>query len=126
MNLFNYRRRLSHVVHVGNTPLGGPEPIRVQSMNTTSTMDTQASVAQVLRIARAGGEYVRLTTQGTREAENMRAINAGVREAGCNVPLVADVHFNPAVAEVAARYCEKVRINPGNYVDAARKFRHIE
>ena len=126
MNLFNYRRRLSHVVHVGDTPLGGPEPIRVQSMNTTSTMDTQASVAQVLRIARAGGEYVRLTTQGTREAENMRAINAGVREAGCNVPLVADVHFNPAVAEVAARYCEKVRINPGNYVDAARKFRHIE
>ena len=126
MNLFNYRRRLSHVVHIGNTPLGGPEPIRVQSMNNTSTMDTQASVAQVLRIAQAGGEYVRLTTQGTREAENMRAINAGVREAGCNVPLVADVHFNPNVADVAARYCEKVRINPGNYVDAARKFKHIE
>lgn len=106
--------------------MGGPEPIRVQSMTNTSTMDTEASVQQVLRIAEAGGEYVRLTTQGTREAENMREINAGVRLAGCNVPLVADVHFNPKVAEVAACYCEKVRINPGNYVDAARQFKHLE
>ena len=126
MNLFNYRRRLSHIVRIGGTPLGGPEPIRVQSMTNTSTMDTEASVQQVLRIAEAGGEYVRLTTQGTREAENMREINAGVRQAGCNVPLVADVHFNPKVAEVAACYCEKVRINPGNYVDAARQFKHLE
>ncbi len=126
MNLFNYRRRLSHVIQVGATPMGGPEPIRVQSMTNTSTMDTEASVQQVLRIAEAGGEYVRLTTQGTREAENMRQINAGVRQAGCNVPLVADVHFNPRVAEVAALYCEKVRINPGNYVDAARQFKHLE
>ena len=126
MNLFNYRRRLSHIVRIGGTPLGGPEPIRVQSMTNTSTMDTEASVQQVLRIAEEGGEYVRLTTQGTREAENMREINAGVRLAGCNVPLVADVHFNPKVAEVAACYCEKVRINPGNYVDAARQFKHLE
>lgn len=126
MNLFNYRRRLSHIVRIGGTPLGGPEPIRVQSMTNTSTMDTEASVQQVLRIAEAGGEYVRLTTQGTREAENMREINAEVRLAGCNVPLVADVHFNPKVAEVAACYCEKVRINPGNYVDAARQFKHLE
>ncbi len=126
MNLFNYRRRLSHVIRVGATPMGGPEPIRVQSMTNTSTMDTEASVQQVLRIAEAGGEYVRLTTQGTREAENMRLINSGVRQAGCNVPLVADVHFNPRVAEVAALYCEKVRINPGNYVDAARQFKHLE
>ncbi len=126
MNLFNYRRRLSHVIQVGGTPMGGPEPIRVQSMTNTSTMDTEASVQQVLRIAQAGGEYVRLTTQGTREAENMRQINSGVRQAGCNVPLVADVHFNPRVADVAALYCEKVRINPGNYVDAARQFKHLE
>lgn len=117
---------MSHIVRIGGTPLGGPEPIRVQSMTNTSTMDTEASVQQVLRIAEAGGEYVRLTTQGTREAENMREINAGVRLAGCNVPLVADVHFNPKVAEVAACYCEKVRINPGNYVDAARQFKHLE
>lgn len=126
MNLFNYRRRFSHIVRIGDTPLGGFHPIRVQSMTTTNTMDTEASVSQALRIAEAGGEYVRLTTQGIREAENMRLINAGVRAAGCNVPLVADVHFNPNVAEVAARYCEKVRINPGNYVDTARQFRQIE
>lgn len=126
MNLFNYRRRFSHIVQVGDTPMGGFHPIRVQSMCTTSTMDTEASVQQTLRIAKAGGEYVRLTTQGTREAENMQAINAGVRAAGCDVPLVADVHFNANVADVAARYCEKVRINPGNYVDTARQFRRLE
>ncbi len=126
MNLFNYRRRYSHIIQVGNVPMGGYHPIRVQSMCNTSTMDTEGSVAQTLRIAEAGGEYVRLTTQGTREAENMRLINQGVREAGCQVPLVADVHFNPRVADVAALYCEKVRINPGNYVDAARQFKHLE
>ena len=106
--------------------MGGNMPIRVQSMTNTVTMDTEACVQQVLRIAEAGGEYVRLTTQGVREAENMRLINAGVREAGCMVPLVADVHFNPRVADVAALYCEKVRINPGNYVDAARQFKQLE
>jgi (E)-4-hydroxy-3-methylbut-2-enyl-diphosphate synthase len=89
-------------------------------------MDTEASVAQILRIAEAGGELVRLTTQGTREAENMSAIHDAVRLAGCEVPLVADVHFNPNVADVAAKYCEKVRINPGNYVDAARQFKQLE
>ncbi len=106
--------------------MGGFHPIRVQSMANTSTMDTSASVAQALRIANAGGEYIRFTTQGVREAENMRWINAGLRAAGCNVPLVADVHFNPYVADTAALYCEKVRINPGNYVDVARKFRYME
>ena len=126
MDLFNYRRRETVEVHVGATPLGGANPVRLQSMTNTSTMDTAASVAQVLRIARAGGEYVRLTTQGVREAENLREINAGVRAAGCMVPLVADVHFNPRVADVAALYAEKVRINPGNYVDAARTFKHLE
>ena len=95
-------------------------------MTNTSTMDTEASVAQILRIAEAGGELVRLTTQGTREAENMDVISQAVRQAGCSVPLVADVHFNPNVADVAAHYCEKVRINPGNYVDAARQFKQLE
>lgn len=126
MNLFDYQRRETSEVQIGGTPLGGANPIRVQSMTNTSTMDTEGCVAQTLRIARAGGEYVRLTTQGVREAENMRHINIGVREAGCMVPLVADVHFNPKVAEVAALYAEKVRVNPGNYVDAARTFKHIE
>ncbi|MCF0199327.1 MAG: flavodoxin-dependent (E)-4-hydroxy-3-methylbut-2-enyl-diphosphate synthase, partial [Bacteroidaceae bacterium] len=120
------KRRATHAVKVGLTYIGGDNPIRVQSMNTTSTMDTDCSVAQVLRIAEAGGELVRLTTQGTREAENMKAISDGVRAAGCQVPLVADVHFNPRVAEMAALYCEKVRINPGNYVDAARQFKQLD
>lgn len=126
MNLFDYRRRETGEVQIGGTPLGGNHPIRVQSMTNTSTMDTEACVAQTLRIAEAGGDYVRLTTQGGREAENLRNINAGVRAAGCAVPLVADVHFNPKVADVAALYAEKVRINPGNYVDAARTFKHLE
>ena len=121
-----YVRRKSHEIHVGNISIGGDNPIRVQSMTNTNTMDTEASVAQILRIAEAGGELVRLTTQGTREAENMSAIHDAVRLAGCEVPLVADVHFNPNVADVAAKYCEKVRINPGNYVDAARQFKQLE
>ncbi len=120
------RRRFTHEVRVGNIGIGGQNPVRVQSMCTTSTMDTDGCVQQILAIARAGGELVRLTTQGVREAENMRIIRERVRAAGCDVPLVADVHFNPAVADVAARYCEKVRINPGNYVDAARKFKNLE
>ncbi len=121
-----YARRKSHEITVGNIRLGGENPIRVQSMTNTSTMDTEASVAQILHIAEAGGELVRLTTQGTREAENMELISQAVRQAGSSVPLVADVHFNPNVADVAARYCEKVRINPGNYVDAARQFKQLE
>ena len=121
-----YTRRKSHEIKVGNICIGGNNPIRVQSMTNTSTMDTEASVAQILRIAEAGGELVRLTTQGTREAENMALISKAVRESGSSVPLVADVHFNPNVADVAALYCEKVRINPGNYVDAARQFKQLE
>ena len=125
-DLFNYHRRRTREVNIGGTPLGAEHPVRVQSMTNTVTLDTEACVAQTLRIAAAGGEYVRLTTQGVREAENLKEINAGVRAAGCTVPLVADVHFNPRVADVAALYAEKVRINPGNYVDAARTFKHLE
>lgn len=106
--------------------MGGGNPIRVQSMTTTPTTDTEACVAQAERIIKAGGEYVRLTTQGVREAENLKNINARLREDGYMTPLVADVHFNPHVAEVAALYAEKVRINPGNYVDPARTFKHLE
>jgi len=95
-------------------------------MNNTSTLDIPGSVAQALRIAEAGGELVRLTTQGVREAANMAEIRKGLDEAGCHVPLVADVHFNPNAAFMAATTCEKVRINPGNFVDAARTFRKLE
>ena len=126
MDYFNYSRRPASVVHVGGVPLGGNFPVRVQSMANVSTMDTEACVGQALRIVAAGGEYVRFTTQGVREAENLKSINAALRAAGCMVPLVADVHFNPKVAEVAASYAEKVRINPGNYVDPARTFKQLE
>lgn len=126
MDLFNYSRRETSVVNIGATPLGGDNPIRIQSMTNTATQDTDACVAQAKRIADAGGEYVRLTTQGVKEAENLRNINAALRRDGYMTPLVADVHFNPRVADVAALYAEKVRINPGNYVDAARTFKHLE
>lgn len=120
--LFNYHRRETTVVHVGRLDMGGDNPVRIQSMTTTSTDDTEGSVAQAERIIKAGGELVRLTTQGIKEAENMKNISAGIRKDGFSTPLVADVHFNPNVADVAALYCEGVRINPGNYVDPARRF----
>ena len=121
-----YNRRKSVSVRVGNTAIGGDNPIRLQSMTTTATMDTEGCIEQAIRIIDAGGELVRMTTQGTREAENMRLIREGLTARGYNTPLVADVHFNPAVADVAAQYVEKVRINPGNYVDPARTFKHLE
>ena len=119
-DLFQYNRRQTTEVNVGSIRMGSNNPIRIQSMATTNTNDTEASVQQAIRIIQAGGELVRFTTQGTREAENMRNINAGIRERGFLTPIVADVHFNANVADVAARYAEKVRINPGNYVDPAR------
>ena len=106
--------------------IGGDAPIRIQSMTTTNTNDTEACVEQAEKIIKAGGELVRLTTQGRREAENLKNINARLRTDGFNTPLVADVHFNANVADVAALYAEKVRVNPGNYVDPARVFKKIE
>lgn len=126
MDYFNYSRREANEVYVGATPMGGANPIRIQSMTNTVTMDTEACIEQAKRIIDAGGEYVRLTTQGVREAENLKNINIGLRSQGYNTPLVADVHFNPNVADVAALYAEKVRINPGNYVDPARTFKSLE
>lgn len=125
-DLFNYRRRSSSPVQVGDLQIGGDAPIRIQSMTTTNTNDTEACVEQAERIIKAGGELVRLTTQGRREAENLKNINARLRTDGFNTPLVADVHFNANVADVAALYAEKVRVNPGNYVDPARVFKKIE
>ena len=119
-------RRISSVAHVGNIAIGGNNPIRIQSMATTDTNDTEGSVAQAKRIIDAGGELVRFTTQGIREAENMKNISARLKADGYNTPLVADVHFTAHTADVAAQYCEKVRINPGNYVDPGRTFKHLE
>ncbi|MGN0187622.1 MAG: (E)-4-hydroxy-3-methylbut-2-enyl-diphosphate synthase [Paludibacteraceae bacterium] len=115
-SLFNYERRRACTVRVGQVELGGDAPIRVQSMANTDTNDVEQSVAQAERIAAAGGELVRFTTQGVREAQSLGNIHQVLREAGYRVPLVADVHFNPHVAEVAAALVEKVRINPGNFV----------
>lgn len=119
-------RRISSVTHVGNIAIGGDNPIRIQSMATIDTNDTEGCVAQAKRIIDAGGELVRFTTQGTREAENMKNISARLKADGYMTPLVADVHFTAHVADVAAQYCEKVRINPGNYVDPGRVFKHLE
>lgn len=126
MSRYNYHRRATSEVRVGNCFIGGDNPVRLQSMTTTSTLDTEGSAAQAQRIAAAGGEIVRLTTQGVREAANMAAIKREMLEHGCDVPLVADVHFNPKAAFEAAKHCEKVRINPGNFVDAARTFVQLE
>ena len=122
IDLFQYKRRETSTVHIGAIDMGSDFPVRVQSMTTTNTNDTEACVRQAEEIIKAGGELVRLTTQGKREAENLKNINAQLRSEGYTTPLVADVHFNPNVADVAALYAEKVRINPGNYVDPARKF----
>jgi len=119
-------RRKTTIAHVGNIAIGGDNPIRIQSMATTDTNDTEGSVAQAKRIIDAGGELVRFTTQGTREAENMKNISARLKADGYTQPLVADVHFTAHTADVAALYCEKVRINPGNYVDPGRTFKHLE
>ena len=121
-----YNRRISTEARVGNIGIGGENPIRIQSMATVDTNDTEGCVAQAKRIIDAGGELVRFTTQGTREAENMKNISARLKAEGYNQPLVADVHFTAHTADVAALYCEKVRINPGNYVDPGRTFKHLE
>ena len=119
-------RRFTWPVRVGGVTIGGDAPVAVQSMTTTSTLDTSGSAAQICRIAEAGGDIVRLTTQGVREAENLTPIRDAVHAMGITVPLVADVHFNPRAAFAAAERVEKVRINPGNFVDPGRTFRKIE
>jgi (E)-4-hydroxy-3-methylbut-2-enyl-diphosphate synthase len=116
----------TQVVHIGAVPLGGDYPIRVQSMTNTDTCDTKASVAQCIRIIEAGADYVRLTAQGVKEAQNLAVIKKELRNAGFETPLIADIHFNPAAAETAARLVEKVRINPGNYADKRASFEKRE
>ena len=119
-------RYTSSVIHIGSIPLGGTSPIRLQSMTNTDTLDTKASVVQCIRIIEAGADFVRLTAQGIREAENLAVIKKELRKAGYDTPLIADIHFNPEAAEVAARLVEKVRINPGNYADKRASFEILE
>lgn len=126
MDYFNYKRRISSETNIGNVPLGGSNPVRIQSMTNTNTNDTEASAEQVIRIIEAGADYVRLTAQGVREAENLKNIKEIVRQRGYSTPLIADIHFNPRAAEAAAQLVEKVRINPGNFVDKVKTFATFE
>ncbi len=124
--MFDYKRRPTHAVKVGATAIGGDNPIRIQSMTNTSTMDTEGSLRQTERIADAGADIVRLTAQGVREAENIGEIRRRLHADGYTLPLVADIHFNPKAAFEAARQTDKVRINPGNFIDPGRTFRKLE
>jgi (E)-4-hydroxy-3-methylbut-2-enyl-diphosphate synthase len=118
MNAGIFQRFKTRVVNIGNVPMGGNHPVRVQSMTTTDTMDTQATVEQAIRMIRAGCEYVRIAVPGIREAENLGVIKKELHARGFSTPLIADVHFNPRIAEICAAIVEKVRINPGNYYPA--------
>ena len=126
MDFFNYKRRPTVDVHIGSITMGGNHPVVVQTMTNTNTRDTEASVAQCERIIAAGADLIRLTTQGVREAENLGIIHQQLREKGYTTPLSADIHFNPRAAHVAATVAEKVRINPGNFVDKQKTFAELE
>lgn len=124
-SLTAYSRRKTVEVKIGNIPMGGDNPIRIQSMTTINTMDTKGSVEQSIRMIKSGCEYIRITAPSLKESENLRAIKKELRARGYNIPLIADIHFTPHAAELAARIVEKVRINPGNYADK-KKFKNIE
>lgn len=124
-SLTSYSRRVTREVNIGGVAMGGDNPIRVQSMTTVDTMDTMGSVEEVLRMVESGCEYVRITAPSIKEAKNLENIKNELRKRGCNVPLVADIHFTPNAAELAAKIVEKVRVNPGNYADK-KKFEVIE
>lgn len=126
MNYFNYKRRFASNVQIGTITLGSDHPILVQTMTSTDTLDTEASVAQCERIIEAGGELIRLTAQGVKHSENLKNIHQALQEKGYNVPLSADIHFNPRAANTAAKYVEKVRINPGNFVDRTKSFASVD
>ena len=123
--LTRYQRYKSRVVNIGDLPVGGDHPIRLQSMTNTDTMDTQATIEQTIRLVEAGCEYVRITAPSVKEAKNLGVIKEELRSRGYSVPLIADIHFVPRAAEVAARLVEKVRINPGNYADR-KKFLQLD
>ncbi len=124
-DLLHYQRRRSREVMVGNIGVGGDNPIRVQSMITCDTMDTEASIAQTIELAEVGCEIVRITAPTVKDSANLQHIVQGLRARGCEVPIVADIHFKPEAALEAAKWVDKVRINPGNYADS-KKFKIIE
>ncbi len=124
-SLTQYKRLITREVKIGDLLLGNGHPIRVQTMTTTDTMDTMATVEQTIRCIEAGAELVRITAPSKKEAENLQNIKDELRKRGYSTPLVADIHFTPNAAEIAARIVEKVRVNPGNYVDK-KKFETID
>jgi len=124
-SLTKYSRYKTREVHVGNVPLGGNNPIRIQSMTITDSMDTKATVEQTIRMVESGCDYVRITAPSKLEAQNLENIKKELRARGYDVPLIADIHFTPNAAEIAARIVEKVRVNPGNYADR-KKFEIFE
>src|ERR1035437_8569844 len=124
-SLTKYSRYKTREVFIGSIPLGAGNPIRIQSMTTTNSMDTIATVEQTIRMVNAGCEYVRITAPSKLEAENLLNIKNELKNRGYNVPLIADIHFTPNAAEIAARIVEKVRVNPGNYADK-KNFRNID
>src|SRR3954453_20623233 len=119
-NPFSYRRRRSREVKVGKVGIGGDNPVRVQSMITCDTMDTAASIAQTIELAEVGCEIVRITAPTVKDARNLEQIVSGLRQRGCDVPIVADIHFKPEAAMEVAKWVDKVRINPGNYADSKK------
>ena len=124
-SLTAYSRYQTRQVQIGDVPIGGNNPIRLQSMTTTDTMDTQGTVEQSIRMIKAGSEYVRITAPSQNEARNLEAIKKELRSRGYATPLIADIHYTPNAAEIAARIVEKVRVNPGNYADK-KKFQILE
>ena len=116
----HYRRRPTREVRVGNVGVGGQNPIRVQSMITCDTMDTDACIRQTMELTAAGCEIVRITAPTVKDAQNLEHIKRGLLDKGCQVPIVADIHFKPEAAMEAACWVEKVRINPGNYADSKK------
>ncbi len=122
---YQYQRRVSREVRIGHVGVGGANPVRVQSMITCDTMDTEASIRQTMELAAVGCEIVRITAPTVKDAANLQHIVAGLRAQGCQVPIVADIHFKPEAAMEAAKWVEKVRINPGNYADS-KKFKIVE
>src|SRR6202030_2140490 len=117
---FRYERRKTREVRVGNVGIGGDNPIRVQSMITCDTMDTEMSIQQTIELANVGCEIVRITAPTVKDSRNLENIVKGLRARGCDVPIVADIHFKPDAAMEAAKWVDKVRINPGNYADSKK------
>ena len=125
MDFFNYKRRPTIDIHIGNLMMGGNHPVVIQTMTDTDTLDTEGSVAQCERMIEANADLIRLTTQGTKEAKNLGVIRQILRDKGYTTPLSADIHFNPRAADVAATVSEKVRINPGNFLDKQKRFAEL-